>query len=78
MRTTVEPGRPHMVRKQLIICRTIWIADTRVYPRQCAEASILLQAEPNSIFVMAGMDRAGMDSCTYPFHGIAYRLIGVK
>ena len=73
MRTTVEPGRPHMVRKQLIICRTIWIADTRVYPRQCAEASIVPQPEPNTIFV-----RAGMDSCTYRLHGKALKLIGVQ
>jgi hypothetical protein len=73
MRTTVEQGRPHMVRKQLIICRTIWIADTRVYPRQCAEASILPQAELNTIFVWAGMD-----SCTYRSHGSAFKLIGVQ
>jgi len=56
MRTTGKPGRLHMVRKQLIICRTIWIADTRVYPRPCAEASIEPQAKPNTIFVKAGMD----------------------
>jgi hypothetical protein len=55
MRTTCKPGRPHMVRKQLIICRTIWIADTRIYPRQC-ETSIEPQAESNAIFVKAGMD----------------------
>jgi hypothetical protein len=61
-----------MVRKQLIICRTIWIAATWVYPRPC-ETSIEPQAKPNTIFV-----KAGMDPCTYRSHESAFKLIGVQ